>query len=126
MDPFQLPDDIPTIPSGRTKPLSKNTTKLYRQLLKHFAKQGYKTRQDLLDNPDKVLEHMVTLTASPTAKETRAKQRQYLSAIMYVMTEDYKKKPNAYYTFFQKAKDPESEWAQEYRDKKANFTIDFK
>jgi hypothetical protein len=94
-------------------------------LLKDFAKRGYYNRQLLIDNPTKVLDIMVSLTTSTDVKQTRQKQRQYLSAIMYVMTEEYKKKPNDYYTFFQKAKDPESEWPQEYRDRKATFTIDF-
>ena len=125
MDKFEIPEDLPHIPPGRTEPLSKNTTKLYRHFLKEFAKRGYYNRQLLIDNPERVLDIMVSLTTSPSVKETRAKQRQYLSAIMYVMTEDYKKTPNAYYAFFQKAKDPESEWPQEYKDKKAQFTIDF-
>jgi hypothetical protein len=125
MDKFEIPDDLPHIPPGRTEPLSKNTTKVYRHLLKDFAKRGYYNRQLLIDNSNKVLDIMVSLTTSTDVKQTRQKQRQYLSAIMYVMTEEYKKTPNAYYAFFQKAKDPESEWPQEYKDRKATFTIDF-
>ena len=107
MDKFILPDDIPDIPPGRSQPLSKNTTKLYRALLKVFAKEGYYTRELLIEHSKEVLAIITANAKGKTPAETRQKQRQYLSAIMYVMTHEYKQTPNPFYTYFQTAKDPE-------------------
>lgn len=99
--PFQFPSPLPT-----TKQLSPFTIKVYKNRLNKIAKGGYDTVHKLIMNPFAV-QTIINEYANPI-DEIKRKQdvRVFLSAIFYILPQEYMETPNPYYNMFQTVKTP--------------------
>jgi hypothetical protein len=104
MSKFQFPDPLPIKTKADGDPITKNTIKVYKTRLNHIAAGGYTTVDELMNSAQEVIATINTIAGDADDDKARQVKRYYLSAIFYILPQDYLKKKNAYYEAFQKAK----------------------
>ena len=104
MPVFEIPETAPTTNEKTGQPYAENTLKIYKQHLNRLTNKGFSTVDDLLKKPQAVLDCIQEFVGENSAK-ARASRRKFLSAIMWVLPQAYKKSNNPYYQSFQTAKD---------------------
>ena len=90
------PKKVFLLPETFSKSIAPSTQLMYISFLNRLAKAGFETPADLLDKAEEVVAHISTLTNSDDdmARHTR---RKFVSSVLWVMPEDYRKKENPYY-----------------------------
>jgi hypothetical protein len=83
------------------KDLSKNSEKAYKTMLNKLAKDGYDTTAALMAKPLKVISSIKKYAKGPDSEALKTSKRRFVSAIMAVLPDDYRAKPNPYYKYYQ-------------------------
>ena len=83
------------------KDLSKNSEKAYKTMLNKLAKDGFDTPAALMANPLKVTRAIVKYARGPDPEALKTSKRRFVSAILAVLPEEYRAKPNHFYRYYQ-------------------------
>ena len=100
---FQIPATVPThykTKQGEVKQYSPATLKIYKQKLNFLARNGFDTVHDVMAKPYDIIP---LIQQSDTSVKALYKQRVMLSAIMWVVPQEYSKQYNPYYELFRKS-----------------------
>ena len=81
--------------------LSKNTEKAYKTKLNKLAAEGFDTAEALMARPLAVTRAIAKHARGPDPEALRASKRAFVSAIMAVLPEDYRAKPNHFHKYYQ-------------------------
>jgi hypothetical protein len=73
----------------------------YELLLNKLAGAGYDSPDKLRINPEKVIKVIEELVGTGADEKSKHKKRYYVSAILWVMTDEYVKTANPYYKYYQ-------------------------
>jgi hypothetical protein len=84
------------LPETFSKSIAPSTKKMYTSLLNRLAKAGFETPADLKERAEEVVTHISTLTISDD-DDARHTRRKFVSSVLWVMPEDYRKQENPYY-----------------------------
>jgi hypothetical protein len=96
-----MPFDLPTEFAPKLKPLSATSQRIYKSRLNRLAEEELGNNPaELKKNHKKVTKFLEDMG---TSEKDKSMQRNYLSAIFWVMDEKYKtRKSNPYYKYYQK------------------------
>lgn len=100
---FEFPVPLPIKLKKNGEPITTNTIKVYKTKLNHIASGGYSTVEELMDSAEEVVAVINTIAGDTDNDQSRQVKRLYLSAIFYILPEDYLKTNNPYYNAFKKA-----------------------
>ena len=90
------PKKVFLLPETFSKSIAPSTQKMYIGFLNRLAKAGFETPEDLRDKAEEVVTHISTLTIGED-DDIRHTRRKFVSSVLWVMPEEYRKKENPYY-----------------------------
>jgi len=84
------------LPETFSKSIAPSTQKMYTAFLNRLAKEGFETPDDLMHRAEEVIAHINTI-AGADDDDARHNRRKFVSSVLWVMPEDYRKQENPYY-----------------------------